>query len=171
MGILHDGEFLQLRREGSWEFVRRQRASGAGFIVAVTPADELLLVEQFRVPLGGRSIELPAGIIGDSHANAEESPENSALRELEEETGYRGARARILWTGPVAPGMTSEIGHFVRVLQLEQVGPGGGVDGEDITVHAVALERIHDWLLQQQSAGLSVDPRIFVALHFLAREA
>lgn len=167
--VLHDGEFLRLLRNAHWEYVQRQRASGAGFIVALTPENDLLLVEQYRLPLQARVIELPAGIIGDSAALADESAQDSALRELEEETGYRGRRAEILCHGPVAAGMTNEISWFTRVHDLERVGTGGGVDGENITVHRVPLAQVETWLAQQQALNLLIDPRIYVALYFLRR--
>ena len=168
---LHDGQFLKLLRDGRWEYVRRQRASGAGFIVAITEARELILVEQYRVPLRKRVIELPAGIIGDGEATQDESAAHSALRELEEETGFSGTATRALCHGPVAAGMTDEIGYFTQVTGLHRVSPGGGVEGEDITVHVIAIDGIEAWLDAQAARGLLVDPRIFVALYFAGRNA
>lgn len=168
--VLHEGEFLRLLRDAHWEYVQRQHATGAGFIIALTAERELLLVEQLRLPLRRRVIELPAGIIADSAATAGESVQASALRELEEETGYRGSRAQIVCHGPVAAGMTSEIGWFTRVHDLQRVGDGGGVEGEDITVHRVSLSQVDAWLADRQADGILVDPRIFIALYFLGRE-
>src|SRR5690606_23388620 len=79
---LHRGEFLSLRRRGHWEFASRVNSRGAAFVLAVTEARELLLVEQFRMPLQRRTIELPAGLIGDEAAFRGESAERTALREL-----------------------------------------------------------------------------------------
>ncbi len=166
---LHDGEFLKLLRHHHWEYVSRQRSTGAGFVIAVTDAQELLLVEQFRIPLGKGVIELPAGIIGDSVETSDESVESSALRELEEETGFTGARAEILCEGPVAAGMTSEIGYFTRVSGLQRVGAGGGVDDEDIKVHIVPIDTIESWIADKRQEGLLIDPRIYIALYFHAR--
>lgn len=166
---LHDGQFLKLLRDGHWEYVRRQRSTGAGFIVAVTDARELVLVEQFRIPLGKRVIELPAGIIADSLETQGESVETSALRELEEETGFRGTQAHLLCSGPVAAGMTDEMGYFTQVSGLTRVHAGGGVEGEDITVHVVPLPQVESWLSTQSGRGVLVDPRIYLGLFFATR--
>lgn len=164
---LHCGRFLRLVRDRHWEYVTRVNSSGAAFILAITPARELLLVEQFRIPLSARTLELPAGMIGDEAAFSGESVENSAIRELEEETGYRGTQAEILMTGPVAAGMTSELLYLVEVKDLRRVHAGGGVEGENITVHHAPLDQIDHWLGQQQARGLLIEPRIYTALYFL----
>lgn len=169
--VLYRGRFLELLKDGRWEYVQRVRARGAVFVVALTESGELVLVEQHRVPVRARTLELPAGIHGDEDSHEHETAEQCALRELEEETGFRGAQARLLFSGPVAPGLTSELAFFVRVEGLRRVHAGGGIGGEDITVHTVPLARAHDWLDQRRRAGLQVEPRIYVALHFLARDA
>lgn len=165
--VLHEGEFLRLKRDRHWEYVERTRSNGAVHIVALTPERELLLVEQFRIPVGARCIELPAGIMGDSAAVAGESAENSALRELLEETGYQGSAARLLCRGPNAPGLTSEFSNLVQVTGLKKIHAGGGVDDEDITVHRVSLDTVPQWLAQQQQRGLYIEPRIYAGLYFL----
>ena len=167
---LYLGKFVKLSKSGRWEYAERVNASGAAFILALTPARELVLVEQYRVPLQARTIELPAGIIGDD-GHAGEAVTASAIRELEEETGFRAARAEILLTGPVAPGLASEMLHLVRAHELTRVSAGGGVDNEDITVHVIPLTQIDAWLAQQSAAGLQIEPRIYAALYFLMREA
>ncbi|WP_028008183.1 NUDIX hydrolase [Solimonas flava] len=167
---LHRGKFLRLLRDRHWEYVSRVNSSGAGFIAAVTPERELLLVEQYRLPLQARTIELPAGMIGDEAEFKDESIEASTLRELEEETGYRGARAEILLSGPVAAGLTSEMLHLVRIRDLVRVGAGGGVAGEDITVHRVPLAEVDGWLRGKAAEGLLIEPRIYAALYFIQRD-
>lgn len=165
---LYEGRYLRLLRNGSWEYVMRSNARGAAFIAAVTDAGELVMVEQHRVPLQARCIELPAGIIGDEAAFADEAFEAAALRELEEETGFRARHIEHILTGPTAPGMSSELLHFYIATQLERVHAGGGVEGENITVHLVPLEGATAWLMAQLAAGKRVDPRVFVGLWFAA---
>ncbi|WP_020651278.1 NUDIX hydrolase [Solimonas variicoloris] len=167
---LHRGKFLRLLRDRHWEYVSRVNSAGAGFIAALTSEHELLLVEQYRLPLQARTIELPAGMIGDEADFKDESIEASTLRELEEETGYRGARAEILLSGPVAAGLTSEMLHLVRIRDLVRVGPGGGVAGEDITVHRVPLAKVDGWLRDKAAEGLLIEPRIYAALYFIQRD-
>jgi ADP-ribose pyrophosphatase len=166
---LHEGRFLRLRRTGTWEYVERPHSSGAAFIVAVTAARELVLVEQYRKPLQANTLELPAGMIGDDAAFRDEGVEASALRELEEETGFRGIRAERLLSGPVAAGMSAEMLHLVRIHDLTRVHAGGGVDDEDITVHLAPLDGIDDWLAGQRDSGLLIEPRIYAGLYFLLR--
>ncbi|HEX4870796.1 MAG TPA: NUDIX hydrolase [Nevskiaceae bacterium] len=168
--LLHEGQFLRLWRTDHWEFVSRVRSRGACFLIAVTAADELLLVEQLRLPLRQPCIELPAGIIADQAAHADESVLDSARRELLEETGYAGAEAEVVLETPTAPGMSSERGYFVRVRGLSRQGHGGGVDDEQITVHAVPLTRIEPWLAAQRARGCAIDGRVLTALYLLLRE-
>ncbi len=167
---LYQGKFLALKREGKWEYAERPNARGAAFIVAVTSAQEIVLVEQYRIPLHARCIELPAGIIGDEAAFVNEGIEAAALRELEEETGFRGERAERLLSGPVAAGMTSEVLHLIRAHELTRVHAGGGVDGEDITVHVVPLAGIGEWLARQGQSGKWIEPRVYAGLWFVQNE-
>lgn len=164
---LYLGKFLELVRDGRWEYVSRVNAKGAVFVLAITAARELILVEQHRVPIRARTIELPAGIYGDAESPADETPEACALRELEEEAGYTGSRARVLMRGPVAPGLTSEMLYLVEATGLRRTGAGGGIGGEDIQVHVVPLAGIRQWLAAKSAEGVLVEPRIYAALYFV----
>ena len=160
------GKFLELLKEGRWEYVRRVNANGAVMIVAVTEDGELLLVEEYRVPLHALTIGLPAGISGDE---GEESTLQSARRELEEETGYRADALTYLFTGPSSPGLTTEMVSFYLAEGLHQISEGGGVAHENITVHRIPLPLVHGWLMDQTGQGKVVDPKIFMGLYFLSR--
>lgn len=164
--ILHQGKFLKLIRQGCWEYASRVASKGVVVIVALTPSMELILVEQYRAPVGRNVIELPAGVAGDLPEFTQESLESAAIRELEEETGWRATGMSLLVKGPVSAGMSSEIVSFFRAQELSKVGEGGGDPTEAITVHTVALGSIEDFLKLKASSGVLIDPKIYTGLYF-----
>ena len=91
-----EGRFITAVREGHWEYVRRSRGIRAAVILAETHEGEIILVEQDRIPIGRRCLELPAGLVGDDDENEIGNVEEAAARELEEETGYRAAHMQPL---------------------------------------------------------------------------
>lgn len=155
------GRFITVKREGAWEYVGRARDIEAAVILAIDDG-HVLLVEQWRVPLKARTIELPAGLVGDDMAG--EPIEAAAARELEEETGYRPARVEALGRFSSSPGMVSETFTLVRAQGLTRVSAGGGVDGEDITVHRIALDRVAAFVADKRAAGCIIDVRILLLL-------
>lgn len=164
---LYTGKWLTMRRRGRWEFVERNNPQGAAIIVAVTPADEVLFVEQYRVPIRKFTIEMPAGLIGDAGHADDDSIASAARRELVEETGWTCARIVPLHSGPSSAGMSTEMMHFVRALDLSKVGAGGGDATENIVVHAVPRAEAGTWLRQMAAKGYSIDPKLFAGLWFL----
>lgn len=170
--VLHHGRFLELRKQGRWEYVARHGASGSVHVLAVTDEQELILVEQFRVPVQSRTLELPAGVIGDEAAHRGEGPESCGARELIEETGYQASDVVLVQISASAPGLSSEVQHLVRATGLQKVGPGGGVDGEDIVVHRLPLATIRSGLTELADRHrLLVDHRIHAALYHLKAES
>lgn len=165
--VLGRGKYVELVDDNGWEFVHRFASAGVVVIVATTEDGALLLVEQPRAPIGRRSIELPAGLVGDLSGNEHESFELAAARELEEETGYRAARWSLLLEAPGSPGLSSELVSFFRATGLERVGPGGGDATEDITVHVVALSDVPAFLARKLAEGIAIDPKIFAGLYFI----
>ena len=164
---LHTSKFLALIKEGHWEYVDRVNATGAALILAVTPENKILLVEQYRIPVHIRTIELPAGIIGDEPGSSDESHAEAARRELLEETGYAAERIEALTTGPACSGITSERMTLFRATRLRRAGKGGGVAHEDITVHEVTLSEIVPWLETKAKSGVLIDPKVYAGLFFL----
>ncbi len=166
---LHSSQFLNLIREGHWEYVDRVKATGSALIVAVTPEEKLLLVEQYRIPVHARTIELPAGIIGDEPGKGHESHAEAARRELLEETGYAADRIEAVTTGAACSGITSERATLFLATDLRRVGPGGGIGKEAIIVHEVALSEIVTWLESRAKAGVLIDPKVYAGLFFVTR--
>ena len=166
---LYAGKFLALVKEGCWEYVDRVGATGAAIVVAVTDDQKLLLVEQYRIPVHSRTIELPAGIVGDDPGDSSESFGDAARRELLEETGYTAERIEALTSGPASSGLTSEVVTLLRASGLKRVGAGGGVAHEDITVHEVPLREVHEWLAARASERLLIEPKVYAGLYFLGR--
>ena len=155
------GRFIAAKKQGKWEYVSRTRGVSAAVIVAVDEG-HVLLVEQYRVPVGARCVELPAGLVGDEEAGEEAAA--AAIRELEEETGYRAARMVDLGRFHASPGMSSEGFTLLRAEGLERVSEGGGVEGEEIEVHRVKLEEVPAFLAAKRAAGRAMDAKLLLLL-------
>ena len=108
------GKWIAVKTRGKWEYVSRTRGSQAVVVVAIDEDDHVLLIDQYRVPLGKRCIELPAGLVGDDLAD--DTPEKAAVRELEEETGYTAERIELLGEFHSSPGLVTE--GFTLTLSL-----------------------------------------------------
>lgn len=161
--VVYEGKYQRMVVRGTWEYSERTHAGGlAAIIVAVTPDDNVLFVEQFRVPLQANTIEMPAGLVGDIDAG--ESIEDSAVRELEEETGWTAEHAEVLMIGPTSSGASSEKIAFVRATGLRKVGAGGGDASEDITVHEVPRARAAAWLVEKMGQGYQLDAKLWAGL-------
>jgi ADP-ribose pyrophosphatase len=164
------GQFLEMHvaphgSSGRWEFVKRVNGISAAVILAITDRREILLVEQYRAPLGCPVIELPAGLVGDEEAG--ESALSSARRELEEETGFRAEHWEDFGIFASSPGMIGEIFHFYRATGLSRVGPGGGHEGEGIIPHVVPLADVPAFIAAARARGCIIDTRLLIALPLL----
>ncbi len=158
--IMWQGRFVTAKRRGKWEYASRARGIRAAAIIAIDDDGCVLLVEQFRVPLGRICLEIPAGLIGDDDGGEDESAEVAAMRELEEETGYTAAQMDNLGEFYSSPGMVSEAFTLMRAHGLTKVSEGGGLPGEDIIVHRVPLAELPQFVAQWRERGHAVDVRI-----------
>lgn len=156
------GKYIVAKTRGRWEYVGRARGIRAAVILAIDPEDHVILVEQYRVPLGRACIELPAGLIGDETAG--EDPVEAAARELEEETGYRAGRMESLGDFFSSPGMVSESFTLLRAHDLVRTGPGGGTPGEDITVHRVPRTSLPAFIAERRAMGDAIDVKLLLLL-------
>lgn len=155
------GRFIEVKKRGRWEYVGRVGGTEAAVIVAIDDGD-VLLVEQYRVPLDRACLELPAGLIGDE--GEAESPEASAARELEEETGYRADKLTAIGTFYASPGMVTESFTLVRAEGLTKVGEGGGTADENIIVHRVPIASLADFVADRRAAGIAIDVKLLALL-------
>ena len=158
-----EGRFITAKRDGKWEYVSRSRGIKAAVILAIDE-DHVLLVEQYRVPLGKNCIELPAGLVGDHDHNGEEDSATAAIRELEEETGYRAGTTEDCGEFYSSPGMVSESFSLFKASGLSKVSDGGGVEGENITVHRVALGELDEFVAQKRREGAGIDVKLLLLL-------
>jgi ADP-ribose pyrophosphatase len=161
--IMWAGQYITAKRRGKWEYVGRARNITAAVIVAVQDG-YVLLVEQYRQALQARCLELPAGLVGDGTEGEEVAV--SAARELEEETGWRADRIELIGEFASSPGMVSETFTLVKAHGLTKIGEGGGLveEGEDITVHRVAVTDIAAFVEGKRREGLMIDVKLLLLL-------
>lgn len=161
--VMWSGKWITAKRRGKWEYVSRARGIKAAVILPLD-GEDVVLVDQYRVPVGGRCLELPAGLIGDEVHFEGEDPLAAAKRELVEETGYSAAHWQDLGTYLSSPGMTGESFTLLKATGLTKIGEGGGTDAEDITVHRVALNQLPQRIAEFRQQGLSIDVRLLSIL-------
>jgi ADP-ribose pyrophosphatase len=126
---------LPNKNEGEWECIRHP---GGALAVPVTPDGKLVLIRQYRFTARGRILEFPAGTI-----EANEGPEETIKREIEEETGYRAHQWQRLGEFFVAPGYSDEIIYvfLAQNLELLEEPPEGDLD-EDLEVVLMSVEEV-----------------------------
>lgn len=166
-----EGRFIRVKKHGNWEYVERCKSSGIIAILPITDQQELILVEQFRIPVNKRVIEIPAGLAGDIEGEEDEALATAAKRELLEETGYEAQEMEYLTDGPPSAGLSTEMVTFFRARGLKKVANGGGDGSENIQVHAVPLTQLESWIENKRKEGCLVDYKIYAALYFERREA
>jgi len=159
--IVWRGKYLEVKKLDTWEWVGRTRGVSAAVILAVDER-HIILVEQYRVPLGRQCLELPAGLVGDEEQGEEAA--TAAIRELEEETGYRADRMVDLGRFHASPGMSSEGFTLLRAEGLTKVGEGGGLESEDIIVHRVPIADVPAFVESKRAEGAAVDVKMLLLL-------
>jgi len=167
MEIKYAGHFLRFVQDGKWEFAERTNCDGAAAVIAFTEAGELVLIRQYRPPVGSHAIELPAGLVGDEKHLGEEEFVEAAKRELEEETGYHADELELIGKGPTTPGLSSETVHLYLARKVRQVSEGGGVANESIEVFTVPGAELAGWLMAREAGGDVIDLKVHIARAFL----
>jgi ADP-ribose pyrophosphatase len=158
-----EGRFVRLQKRGKWEYASRTRDIGAVVILAEYDG-QVILIDQPRVALGQRCIELPAGLVGDEDPDA--TVEGTAVKELEEETGFTAERIERLGEFHASPGMLSDNFTLVRAHGVRRIGEGGGDDNEDICVHLIERAEIPNFVEQKRAEGFAVDVKLLIFLNY-----
>jgi ADP-ribose pyrophosphatase len=158
-----EGKYIRAMKRGRWEYVSRTNSVGAAVILAEHEG-KVILVEQYRVPVGARCLELPAGLVGDEEAHA--TVESTAIKELEEETGFTCERVERLGDFHSSPGMVAESFTLVRAHGVRKVGEGGGTEHEEIEVHLVARQDIPAFVAERRAAGVAIDVKLLIFMNF-----
>jgi ADP-ribose pyrophosphatase len=127
---------------------------GSYAVIATTADDRIVLVRQYRHPLGREVWEIPAGT-----AEPDERVIDGALRELAEETGYRASRSRNLGTFAMTPGFCDEVLHFVHADGLTD-GEQELDEDERIVVQTFTIEEAESLLARGEIA----DAKTLIAL-------
>jgi len=160
--VMWEGKFVRALKRGKWEYASRARDIRAVVILAEYEG-KLILVDQPRAGPDCRCVELPAGLVGDIDPN--ETIESTAIKELEEETGFTAERVERLGEFYSSPGMLAESFTLVRVHGVRKIGEGGGDDSEDINVHLVARADIPNFLEQKRAEGFGMDVKLLLLLN------
>jgi ADP-ribose pyrophosphatase len=157
------GKYVRAMMRGRWEFASRVGDVPAVVILAEYEG-KVILIDQPRAAVGGRCLELPAGLVGDEDENA--TVEDTSIRELEEETGFTAERVERLGEFHASPGMLSESFTLVRAHGVRRVGEGGGTDDEDINVHLVPRAEIPAFIAEKRAKGLAIDVKLLLFMDF-----
>ena len=167
---VYEGKFLSLFEESGWEFVKRTNCTGMVVMIGMTDDRKVILVEQLRVPIAKRVVEFPAGLVNDLAHIQNETLEQAALREYEEETGYRAEKMVSLLSAPANPALSVDHFTLFRATGLKKHSAGGGDGSENITVHEVPLSEIQGWLDRMREGGALIDIKVYAGLYFLSQD-
>jgi ADP-ribose pyrophosphatase len=119
--LVYEGRIINLRvdkvllpngREALREIVEHP---GAVAVIPVLPDGRIVLVRQFRKPVEEALLEIPAGKL-----EKEENPETCAMRELEEETGFRAGKLEKIFKFFPSPGFSDECIHLFKAAELQK---------------------------------------------------
>ena len=166
---LHSGNFLQISKlqyrdhngiSRIWESCERVNSFGAAVIIALTDAtDEVVIIEQFRPPANKVVVEFPAGLIDENESAAE-----AAVRELEEETGFKGKVDSLSRPVYNSPGLTGETIIFVKMtipLAQNRNPQPKMEESENITTHLIKKSELKEFLARKEAAGCAIDAKLY----------
>jgi ADP-ribose pyrophosphatase len=128
-------------------------------VLAITPQQELVMVEQYRHGTNTVELEIPGGIMDRTDA----SPLHTGVRELREETGFEGEQARVLADVFANPAIMSNTCHTVLIENCSLKHPVEWDSGEDMLTRLVPLAEVPALV----ASGRIKHPLVIVALYYL----
>jgi 8-oxo-dGTP pyrophosphatase MutT (NUDIX family) len=158
------GKWLEFCKIGNYEFFHRHNKPNGVIVFATTTTDELIAVEQFRVPHGHNVLEAPAGLMDEG-----ETPIQTARRELLEETGYgKGRVVKVFKNIAISPGICTETLNIVILEDVQKIGEGGGLksENENIKVHLIPLHGDVFKYLKKMSKTCTIDLKLLTSLFY-----
>ncbi len=179
--ILYDTKYLQLKSTKSktgkdWVYAHRPNAKDVVVILPLINNKEILFLKEERPPLQAEniakySIALPAGLVGDERIG--ETVEDAIQAELLEEAGLKADKIKILTRklasspGCVSETVTIAIAYISEYNVISKPVSDGGVIVDRILVDR---NNIHNWLREQEQAGVALTASTLAALFYLSEE-
>ena len=161
----YEDEKKQIRK---WEGLHRKNNAEAVIIIAkMEPSERYIIIRQFRPPTNSYILEFPAGLVDRG-----ETREQTAVRELSEETGYVGEVEKISPRLYSSPGILSEAVSFAH-MQVDENLPDNqrptarNEPGEFITVFKKSVDEISEFFNLEFSRGVKFDVKLYS--YFLAQ--
>ncbi len=161
----YEDEKKQIRK---WEGLHRKNNAEAVIIIAkMEPSERYIIIRQFRPPTNSYILEFPAGLVDRG-----ETRDQTAIRELSEETGYVGEVEKISPRLYSSPGILSEAVSFAH-MQVDENLPDNqrptarNEPGEFITVFKKSVDEILEFFNQEFSRGVKFDVKLYS--YFLAQ--
>ncbi|WP_099158431.1 NUDIX hydrolase [Virgibacillus ndiopensis] len=119
---------------------------GAVAVIPITNDKKIVFVEQYRKPLEKSLVEIPAGKLEDG-----EEPEITAVRELEEETGYTTSNLTLVTSFYTSPGFADELIYIYMTDQLEPLEEQvAGDDDEFVELLELTLDEAKRYVKEQR---------------------
>lgn len=167
---LAEGRFVALKKlawidrggvEREWESAERIGFSGAVLVVPLlVPSRRILLIRQYRPPVGASVIEFPAGLV-----NPGEDPADAARRELREETGYVAGNMTVFPAAYTTPGLSNE-SVFMAHAEIDETAPENQTPqtefdpGESIETLLVPLDGLANFYARETALGSLFDAKL-----------
>ena len=155
----YEDEKKQIRK---WEGLHRKNNAESVIIIAkMKPSERYIIIRQFRPPTNSYLLEFPAGLVDKG-----ETRDQTAIRELSEETGYVGKVQKISPRLYSSPGIVSEAVSFAHIkidenLHENQNPKAKNEPGEFITVFNKSVEEISEFFNQEISHGVKFDAKLY----------